>query len=47
MVLYYESTGTAGGAPTEKGTEMKEIKDTQITAQNVNLKIDPVVKESA
>lgn len=26
---------------------MKEIKDTQITAQNVNLKIDPVVKESA
>lgn len=26
---------------------MKEIKDTQITAQNVNFKIDPVVKESA
>lgn len=39
--------GQRRGAPTEKGTEMKEIKDTQIAAQNVNLKIDPVVKESA
>lgn len=38
-----------GGSHTqrEKGPEMKGIKDTQSTIQNVNIKLDPVVKGSA
>lgn len=36
-----------GGNHLEKGTKMKAINDTQTTIQNVNVKIDPVVKESA